>query len=553
MPPPAPPAPPGRGSHLHARRRSRSHAHARGLLGTHDPLAAAPERVVDVVDRRGAAPRGGGGEARHAHPRRARHVRGRHPPRRTSRARAGRPIVLEARDPANAARVRGRRLGAPAHRRRARGARGRSRSRGQRGNGLNVDDGGTPRHALAPRDAARAHGARRRPGRQLRRDQALGRSRTCASRAAPSSAGGAAVRPSTWWAAAAARSRATRSATAAEASGGLGRAGEGRQRRDRRPAQPLRARGQPRRERRRQHGPRVLPPAARDLEGPASTRRATLTIEGNTFVGSQAPVAFVGVDGAVFRFNTVYLPGRWALRILQETREEGFVPCRDVEVRDNLIVFPTDRWTEGGVNVGPGTEPASFRFARNVWFALDAPARTRASVRLPTPEQDGTTARIPCCRRARRRPGRQPGSPASQVGAHALPRGGRSRRLGDPPRRAGGRRERRDDRPQGRLGALGVAGVADDPPEGPRGRARVSAPRPRARCRRRSGCARARPWRPRPRSAPAGRRGITKGKPMANGLPCGAGSIPPSPTWAGSPAPPRAGCCRPHRRRPPPC
>jgi hypothetical protein len=163
-------------------------------------------------------------------------------------------------------------------------------------------------------------------------------------------------------------------------------------------------------------------PPLETWKGPRYEARA-LTIEGNTIIGSQAPVAFVGVDGAVFRFNTLYRPGRWALRILQETREAGFVPCRNVEVRENLIVFSTDRWSEGGVNVGAGTEPASFRFARNHWYALDAPARTRASVRLPTPEQDGVYGEDP--RLTDPEAGDlsvRPGSPAARVGAHALPR-----------------------------------------------------------------------------------------------------------------------------------
>ena len=169
-------------------------------------------------------------------------------------------------------------------------------------------------------------------------------------------------------------------------------------------------------------GPAYFRPPLDAWKGPKHEARA-LTIEGNTFVGSQAPVAFVGVDGAVFRFNTVYLPGRWALRILQETRAEGFVPCRNVEVSDNLIVFRTDRWAEGGVNTGSGTEPTSFRFARNVWYAADAPARTRASVRLPTPETDGVYGEDP--QLVDPEVGDlsvTPGSPAARAGAHALPR-----------------------------------------------------------------------------------------------------------------------------------
>ena len=114
-----------------------------------------------------------------------------------------------------------------------------------------------------------------------------------------------------------------------------------------------------------------------------------IRVEGNTIVGGDAPVAFVGVDGAVFRFNTLYLPERWALRILQENRERDFVPCRDVEVADNLVVFRSEHWSEGGVNCGDATEPKTFRFARNAWFCSDAPERTRAAVKLPASEIDG--------------------------------------------------------------------------------------------------------------------------------------------------------------------
>lgn len=156
-------------------------------------------------------------------------------------------------------------------------------------------------------------------------------------------------------------------------------------------------------------------------KGPKAEAR-DLVVEGCTFVGGQACIAFVGVDGARFRFNTLYRPERWALRFLQETRLEGFVPCRRVAVTDNLIVFTTDRWAEGGVNVGPGTEASSSTFARNLWFAADAPDRTRASVRLPAVEQDGTYGKDPLLTDpARGDLGVRAGSPAARVGAHALP------------------------------------------------------------------------------------------------------------------------------------
>ncbi len=118
-----------------------------------------------------------------------------------------------------------------------------------------------------------------------------------------------------------------------------------------------------------------------------------IVVEGNTFVGGVAAVAFVGVDGAVVRFNTIERPGRWALRILQETRAPDFVACRNGEFSDNVIVFDSARWAEGGVNIGAGAAPETFRFARNWWYCADRPERS--APRLPTPERDGVHGRDP--------------------------------------------------------------------------------------------------------------------------------------------------------------
>lgn len=113
-----------------------------------------------------------------------------------------------------------------------------------------------------------------------------------------------------------------------------------------------------------------------------------LTVEDCLFVDVQAPVAFVGVDGAVVRHNTLIRPGRWALRILQENRGEGMARCRKGVFSHNVIVFQSGALREA-VNIGPDTAPESFQFASNVWHCEDRPADTRRFVRLPVPEKDG--------------------------------------------------------------------------------------------------------------------------------------------------------------------
>ncbi len=117
-----------------------------------------------------------------------------------------------------------------------------------------------------------------------------------------------------------------------------------------------------------------------------------ITVEGNVFIGGEAPVAFVGCDGSTVRFNTIYLPGKWAMRILQETRAPGFVPCRNGVFTDNIVVFRSDRWGEGGVNIGPATAPETFTFARNVWYCVDRP---ELGPTLPTAEEDGLVGEDP--------------------------------------------------------------------------------------------------------------------------------------------------------------
>jgi hypothetical protein len=145
-----------------------------------------------------------------------------------------------------------------------------------------------------------------------------------------------------------------------------------------------------------------------------------ISVEGNTFIGAGAPVAFVGVDGAVVRFNTIYRPKRWALRILQETLAPGFVPSRNGEFTDNIIAFRSDEWASGGVNIGPHTAPQTFKFARNFWYCLDNPQRSLPV--LPTEEVGGVYGEDPMFRSAEEGDLRlQPNSPAQKMGADALP------------------------------------------------------------------------------------------------------------------------------------
>lgn len=172
--------------------------------------------------------------------------------------------------------------------------------------------------------------------------------------------------------------------------------------------------------------PRLPSEAERAAGTPRLAEARNLRVEGCTFVGGGSPVAFVGVDGADVRFNTIYRPKRFVLRILQETQAPGFVPSRRGRFTDNLIVWRASDWAETGVagaaNIGPGTAPETFTFARNFWYCQDDPAKSRPV--LPAREIGGVYGQDPRLRdpdaAGDLRP--RPNSPAVRFGAHAAPR-----------------------------------------------------------------------------------------------------------------------------------
>lgn len=99
---------------------------------------------------------------------------------------------------------------------------------------------------------------------------------------------------------------------------------------------------------------------------------ARVQVFSNILTGSQAPVAFVGAVEVEVAHNTIYLPEKWAIRILQETVDpDRFLPCGDNRFRNNLLVLSNQNTVT--VNIGPNTAPETFEFSNNLWFNVDNP------------------------------------------------------------------------------------------------------------------------------------------------------------------------------------
>ena len=122
-------------------------------------------------------------------------------------------------------------------------------------------------------------------------------------------------------------------------------------------------------------------PQVRDYEA------RNITIAGNRFVASSAPVAWVTSDGGHFHHNTIVMPEKWVLRILQESRDARFRPCHDGVFEHNLIIF--DSKIQTFVNVGPGTSPETFALRHNAWYDIDGYREPS----LPVPETEGVYLR----------------------------------------------------------------------------------------------------------------------------------------------------------------
>jgi hypothetical protein len=121
-----------------------------------------------------------------------------------------------------------------------------------------------------------------------------------------------------------------------------------------------------------------------------------IRVVANLFVGGVSPIAFVGCVDCLAANNTVVDPERWVVRILQETtstEEYAFSPASNGRFVNNLVYYSLGALSTH-VNVGAGTEPESFTFSNNLWYAHDAPADSEPGS-LPVTEAGGVYGEDP--------------------------------------------------------------------------------------------------------------------------------------------------------------
>lgn len=117
----------------------------------------------------------------------------------------------------------------------------------------------------------------------------------------------------------------------------------------------------------------------------ATFEAADLDVYANIFIGSTAPIAYVGSVRVHVVNNTIITPGNWIIRILQETVDiNRFEPCGDNSFVNNLIYYTDNISTH--VNVGDDTAPETFLFSNNLWFNATTPGNSTPD--LPVTESN---------------------------------------------------------------------------------------------------------------------------------------------------------------------
>jgi hypothetical protein len=90
--------------------------------------------------------------------------------------------------------------------------------------------------------------------------------------------------------------------------------------------------------------------------------------------------------------NTMFLPEKWAVRILQESTDARFAPCGDNAFVNNLVVLDS-RAAAPTFNIGPNTAPQTFLFSNNLWFNVDN--ASWGGPNAPTPDMNAIVGRDP--------------------------------------------------------------------------------------------------------------------------------------------------------------
>ena len=131
-------------------------------------------------------------------------------------------------------------------------------------------------------------------------------------------------------------------------------------------------------------------PYFRPLDAPFEASH--IFVAANIFTGAVAPIAYVGAVNCAVLHNTIFMPEKWVVRILQESTDARFAPCGNNTFLNNLVVLGNAA-AAPSFNIGPDTAPETFQFRNNLWYNADNPGW--GGPNTPTPDIESVVGRDP--------------------------------------------------------------------------------------------------------------------------------------------------------------
>lgn len=113
----------------------------------------------------------------------------------------------------------------------------------------------------------------------------------------------------------------------------------------------------------------------------ANYEAMNIYVYSNTFKGSKAPIVFSSSVYCEAVNNTIITPINYVIRILQD--DKTVQACANNTFRNNICVFTGST----AVNVGPGTNEASFIFSNDLWYNPNNLSWTGPNLPYPEPGQ----------------------------------------------------------------------------------------------------------------------------------------------------------------------
>ena len=118
-----------------------------------------------------------------------------------------------------------------------------------------------------------------------------------------------------------------------------------------------------------QAGGSTDPQFFRFVDGDSGYEANSINAAGNIVIGGSSAFSYVNIDGGVFHHNYVHRPFDWVMRILNENQGNEIVDTRNGDFSHNVVsFFDSASEFKTTVNIGPETHANTFRFRGNQWF-----------------------------------------------------------------------------------------------------------------------------------------------------------------------------------------